>query len=135
MSNLGNVIRTLCLVTEDTSCSQWPESGCGSVKQPEPASRPAPAATSRRGAQEEEERTPILPKRQDRCQSNSTTCADIKHYSELSICIATQRFVQKVPAKKPQKGSFFSLCCLGIILLFSRFIFPFRLVEIRESRR
>lgn len=88
--------------------------------------------------QEEEERTATFPKRQNRCQSNSATCADIKHYCILTfhlycssaffvfflrVCVF---FFSQRPAKKPENGSL-SRCCPRINWLVSNFIFPFRL--------
>lgn len=106
-----------------------PESGYCSVSHLllQPASQPAILvwATARRRDQDEEERTLTLPKRQDRCQSNSTTCADIKHYCILTFHMYCNSAFLWMPTKKPEKGSL-SLCCLRINLLFSYFIFPFR---------
>lgn len=87
---------------KDTSGSRGPQSGYSFVRNLslQPASSPG---LSR--CQEERPRTPTLPKRQDRRQSNSTTCADIKHYCILTFHMyCNSAFLQK-PAKKPEKGS------------------------------
>ena len=92
-----------------------PESGYCSVNSPlspsiYPANQPAilvwTAANSggskeevEQEEEEEEERELTLPERQNRCQSNSTTCADIKHYCILTFHMNCNSAFSQKPAK------------------------------------
>lgn len=116
-----------CLI-KDTSGSRGPESGYCSISNLslQPAHYAGLCYCQRRD-QEEEERKPTFPKRQENCQSNSTTCADIKHYCILTFHFALQLSAFcEVPQRSPENGSL-SLCCQRINWLFSNFIFPFHM--------
>lgn len=64
-----------------------------------------------------------LPEKENRCQSNSTTCADIKHYCILTFHMNCNSAFLKM-SERSLKGSL-SLCCLRTNLTLSYYIFPF----------
>lgn len=71
----------------------------------------------------------LSPKSQDGCQSNSATCADIKHHCILTFHMScNSAFFCDCPQRKPKKGSL-SWCCLRIRFLLSYFIWRYARVD------
>lgn len=58
-----------------------------------------------------------------RCQSNSATCADIKHYCKLTFHMDCNSAFLRIATESLKKT--LCLCSLGTNLAFSSYIFPF----------
>lgn len=109
------------LLIKDTSGSQGPESGycCVISVFIQPASQRSwpelpPGGETKKRRKEHR----LSPKRQDRCQSNSATCADIKHYCILTFHMSCNSAVLWIPTKTPRKA----LCLYAVcgLIFYSR---------------
>lgn len=105
--------------------SQRPECGYCSLSHLSlhPASYPGLGVCQRRD-RGKEERTPTFPERRDECQSNSATCADIKHYCILTFHLCSAQHFCKVPQRSLRMA--LCLCAVRGLIDYSHIsLFPF----------